>query len=125
MEQAIRHEGFALIDILQNRVPFNKRNTFHWYKEHVYALEDGYDPTDRLEAFRRSLEWGKRIPTGIFYINRRPTFEQGVPVILEKPLVQQPFSMAAVRLGNSPMVRIPSGFCTRPKSVNLRAVPLS
>ncbi len=93
MKQALKHEGFALIDILQNCVSFNKLNTFHWYKEHVYALEDDHDPTDRVEAFRRSLEWGERIPTGIFYINKRPTFEEGVPVIRKKPLVQQPFSM--------------------------------
>jgi len=97
MEQAIQHEGFALIDILQNCVSFNKLNTFHWYKEHVYALEEDYDPTDRIEAFRRSLEWGKRIPTGIFYISKRPTFEEGVPVIEEKPLVHQDFSMDDVR----------------------------
>jgi 2-oxoglutarate ferredoxin oxidoreductase subunit beta len=93
MKQAIRHEGFALIDILQNCVSFNKLNTFHWYKEHVYALEEDYDPTDRVEAFRRSLEWGDRIPTGIFYVNKRSTFEQEVPVIQINPLVQQPFSM--------------------------------
>ena len=94
MKKAIRHRGFALIDILQNCVSFNKLNTFHWYKEHVYALEDSFDPTNRLEAFQRSLEWGDRIPTGIFYINERKTFEEGVPVISERPLVQQPFSMA-------------------------------
>src|SRR5581483_3846795 len=34
-------------------------------------------------------------------------------------------SMAAVRFGISPMVRIPSGFTTSPKSVSLRAYPLS
>jgi 2-oxoglutarate ferredoxin oxidoreductase subunit beta len=93
MKQAIRHEGFALIDILQNCVSFNKLNTFHWYKERVYPLEENYDPSDRIEAFRRSLEWGDRIPTGIFYVNKRLTFEQEVPVIQNNPLVQQPFSM--------------------------------
>jgi 2-oxoglutarate/2-oxoacid ferredoxin oxidoreductase subunit beta len=97
MKQAIQHEGFALIDILQNCVSFNKLNTFHWYKEHVYSLEDDYDPTDRIEAFRRSLEWGERIPTGIFYKNNRATFEQGVPVIREKTLVQQSFALEAAK----------------------------
>jgi len=93
MKKAIQHEGFALIDILQNCVSFNKLNTFHWYKEHVYALEENYDPTNRIEAFRRSLEWGERIPTGIFYVNNRPTMEQRIPVIKNKPLVQQTFSV--------------------------------
>jgi 2-oxoglutarate ferredoxin oxidoreductase subunit beta len=88
--------NLCLIDILQNCISFNRLNTFHWYKEHVYELEDDHDPTDRIEAFRRSLEWGEKIPTGIFYINKRSTLEQDVPVIREKPLVQQFFSLETV-----------------------------
>ncbi|MBU0682612.1 MAG: 2-oxoacid:ferredoxin oxidoreductase subunit beta [Proteobacteria bacterium] len=89
IKEAIRHEGFAMVDILQNCVTFNKVNTFHWYKERAYELEAGYDPTDRVEAFRRSLEWGERIPTGIFYRNDRPSYEQGLTVLKEDPLVKQ------------------------------------
>jgi len=96
MKEAINHNGFALVDILQNCVSFNKVNTFHWYKERTYRLEEGYDPTDRVEAFRRSLEWGEKIPTGIFYRNERTTCEQRLPPIREAPLVKQPlFSQAA------------------------------
>jgi len=90
MKEAINHNGFALVDILQNCVSFNKEYTFHWYKERVYHLEDGYDPSDRVEAFRRSLEWGQRIPTGIFYRNERETCEQRLPPIRELPLASQP-----------------------------------
>jgi 2-oxoglutarate ferredoxin oxidoreductase subunit beta len=88
IKEAIRHEGFAMVDILQNCVTFNKINTFHWYKERAYELEAGYDPTDRVEAFRRSLEWGERIPTGIFYRNDRPSYEQGFTVLERDPLVK-------------------------------------
>ncbi|MEN8231682.1 MAG: 2-oxoacid:ferredoxin oxidoreductase subunit beta [Thermodesulfobacteriota bacterium] len=97
MEEALRHEGFALVDILQNCITFNRINTFHWYKERVYHLEDEYDPSDRIEAFKRSLEWGERIPVGIFYRNNRKTFEKGIPVIQESPLIKQPFSLDAVK----------------------------
>jgi 2-oxoglutarate ferredoxin oxidoreductase subunit beta len=90
IKEAIRYEGFAIVDILQNCVTFNKVNTFHWYKERTYALEEGYDQTDRVEAFRRSLEWGEKIPTGIFYRNQRPSFEHGMPVLRQTPLVKQP-----------------------------------
>jgi 2-oxoglutarate ferredoxin oxidoreductase subunit beta len=86
----------CLIDILQNCISFIRLNTFHWYKEHVYELKHDHDLTDRIGAFRRSLEWGEKIPTGIFYINKRSTLEQNVPVIREKPLEQQPFSMETV-----------------------------
>ncbi len=89
VKEAILHEGFALVDILQNCVSFNKVNTFHWYKERAYALEEGYDPTDQVEAFRRSLEWGEKIPTGIFFRNKRPSFESRLALLAEAPLVRQ------------------------------------
>jgi len=76
---ALEYKGFALIDILQNCVSFNKINTFHWYKEHTYFLEDGYDPGDRLKAFERALEWGERIPLGLFYRREKPSLEDKLP----------------------------------------------
>lgn len=98
MKEAINHKGFALVDILQNCVSFNEVNTFHWYKERVYRLEEGYDPTDRVEAFRRALEWGERIPTGIFYRNERPTCEERLPPLRQMSLARQPvFSPEAKR----------------------------
>ena len=35
--------------------------------------------------------------TGIFYINRQPTFEEGVPVIRERPLLKHSFSMETIK----------------------------
>jgi hypothetical protein len=57
IKEAVDHKGFSLIDILQNCISFNKVNTFHWYKERVYALEGDYDPYDRIEAFRSRLDF--------------------------------------------------------------------
>lgn len=97
MKEAINHNGFALVDILQNCVSFNKENTFHWYKDRVYRLEEGYDPVDRIEAFRRSLEWGQKIPTGIFYRNERETCEQRLPPIREMSLARQPVFLSEAK----------------------------
>ena len=97
MQAAIDHKGFALVDILQNCVSYNKVNTFHWYKDRVYRLEEGYDPSDRVEAFRRSLEWGERIPTGIFYRNDRESYEHRLLPLREMPLVNRPFSQERAR----------------------------
>ncbi|MDA8165242.1 MAG: 2-oxoacid:ferredoxin oxidoreductase subunit beta [Desulfobacteraceae bacterium] len=97
MSEAIRHKGFALIDILQPCVTFNRVNTFKWYGERVYRLEEGYDPADRAAAFERAREWGARIPIGILYRKERPLFEERVPVIRETPLVRQPFDFARVK----------------------------
>jgi len=97
MKAAITHKGFALLDILQPCVTFNKINTFKWYRDRVYKLEAEYDPTNRIKAFKKSLEWGDKIPNGIFYKNERKMLEEGVPAIQEKPLVRQGFSIDEVK----------------------------
>jgi 2-oxoglutarate ferredoxin oxidoreductase subunit beta len=72
--QAVRHPGFALVEILQPCVSFNRVNTVQWYRERVYELSDEYDPTNRGQAFDRVREWGERIPVGVFYRSARPAY---------------------------------------------------
>lgn len=88
---AIQHPGFALIDILQPCVTYNHVNTFQFYQTHLYKLEDdpGYDPKDRVAAFKRSLEWGDKIPIGLFYTCDRPVYEPNLPAAGGVPLVKQ------------------------------------
>jgi 2-oxoglutarate/2-oxoacid ferredoxin oxidoreductase subunit beta len=97
MTAAINHKGFALIDILQPCITFNRVNTFKYYRERVYHLEEEYDPTDRTAAFDRAREWGERIPTGVLYRHDRPLFEERVPVLAEAPLVKQPFHIEKIK----------------------------
>ena len=91
IKEGIRHKGFALIDILQPCVSFNRVNTFKWYSERVYKIErvSEYDAGDRLTAFSKAQEWGDRIPIGIIYRNQRPTLEEQIPAIADEPLVAQ------------------------------------
>ncbi len=89
MKEAVGHNGFALLDILQPCVTFNKINTFEWYKQRVYHIEPEHNPEDRVEAFRRALEWGDRIPLGIIFRNNRVPYEERIPIIKEMPLVRQ------------------------------------
>ena len=85
--QALHHTGYALVDILQPCVTFNRKNTYDWYRERIYNLQDeGYDLGDRVAAFRKSLEWGDRIPLGVFYRVRRPSYEQQVASLQEGPV---------------------------------------
>jgi 2-oxoglutarate ferredoxin oxidoreductase subunit beta len=91
MKAAILHKGFSLLDILQPCVIFNKINTYEWYRQRVYHIGPEYNPEDRMEAFKKALEWGDRIPVGIIYKNHRPILEERIPVIKNKPLVRQPF----------------------------------
>ncbi|AKB29362.1 2-oxoglutarate oxidoreductase, beta subunit [Methanosarcina siciliae T4/M] len=97
IKTAITHRGFSLLDILQPCVTFNKVNTFKWYRERIYKLEAEYDPYDRMKAFERALEWGEKIPNGIFYKKDKDTLEEMFLTIREEPLVRQKFSIEDVK----------------------------
>lgn len=97
MVEAMRSQGFALLDILQPCITFNKLNTFRWYQERVYRIDGGYDPADREAALRLALEFGDRIPSGVIYRQERATLEELVPAIAgREPLVRQPFDRECV-----------------------------
>ena len=83
----MEHKGYALVEILQPCVTFNRKNTYDWYRERAYSLqEEGYDPGDRVAAFQKALEWGDRIPLGVFYQTRRPSYEEQVVSLQEGPV---------------------------------------
>jgi 2-oxoglutarate ferredoxin oxidoreductase subunit beta len=91
IKEGITHKGFALIDILQPCPSFNHKNTFQWYRERVYKLEDesGYDPGDRKATLERAEEWGERIPIGIIYRKELPVYEDQLPALSKGPLTRQ------------------------------------
>jgi 2-oxoglutarate ferredoxin oxidoreductase subunit beta len=93
MKAAIVFPGYALVDILQPCVTFNKLNTYAWYKERVYHPE-GHDTGDWAAAMTLSRQWGDRIPLGIFYSVPRPTFESQLPALQGEPLALRPFNPA-------------------------------
>jgi 2-oxoglutarate ferredoxin oxidoreductase subunit beta len=91
--EALKHPGYALVDVLQPCVTWNRAYAYDYYNERVYKLEDepGYDPTDRTAAWEKAYEWGERIPIGIFYRGEPlPTYEEQVPALKAGPLVKQP-----------------------------------
>jgi 2-oxoglutarate ferredoxin oxidoreductase subunit beta len=96
IKAALQHKGFALVDILQPCVSFNKVNTFEWYKQRAYRLEAEHNPEDRVAAFQKALEWGDRIPIGVIFKNNRPTLEERIPVIKEKPLLKQSVDLSKI-----------------------------
>lgn len=91
--EALEHPGYALLDVLQPCVTFNRSYAYDYYNERVYKLEEepGYDPRDRTAAWEKAFEWGERIPIGIFYRGEPlPTYEEQVPALQAGPLVEQP-----------------------------------
>ena len=116
--QAIRHKGLSFLDVLQPCPTYNDINTRDWYagldmaKEaqerhsRIYKLEDtNFDPivhyaeeaelNERLsQALIKSLEWGNKIPIGIFYKNEIITpytmrLSDKIPNYLENPPAKQ------------------------------------
>lgn len=91
IKQGITHNGFALIDILQPCVSFNHRNTYSWYQERVYKLDQdtSYISNNIMAAFEKAQEWEDRIPIGIIYQAQLPVFENQLPALSKGSLVGQ------------------------------------
>jgi len=89
--EAVRHRGFSYIDVFQPCVTFNYLNTYEWFRQRIYKLEEeGHDHTDKRKALEKSLEWGNRIPIGIFYKEKRPTYRDNLPQVEGRPLTTMP-----------------------------------
>ena len=119
--QAVQHKGLSFLDVLQPCPTYNDLNTRDWYagtdlvdeaqKRHsrIYKLEDqGFEPVvhydsevevnEKLsQALIKSLEWGNKIPIGVFYKNGliSPYTERlndKIPNYLENPPAKQNIS---------------------------------
>ncbi len=125
--QAVKHKGLSFLDVLQPCPTYNDLNTRDWYagedlaKESVerhsriYKLEDShFDPVvhydDEIDeklaqALIKSLEWGNKIPTGIFYKNEiispfATRLTDKIPNYLENPPAKQNISKDGVPTTN-------------------------
>ena len=89
---AIAHKGFALVDVFSPCVTYNKHNTYPWFRERIYKLEDEkHDTSDFRLGMEKALEWGARIAIGLFYKIERPTYEDEEPALRSgKALCKQP-----------------------------------
>ena len=78
LKEAVRHKGYALVDIFHPCVSFNKINNFKWFKDNTYYLNENYDNTDKMEALKKAFETDK-FPLGVIYTNgKNKTFEENL-----------------------------------------------
>jgi len=63
--KAMAHKGYALVEILQPCVTYNKLNTYSWFKEKIYYLYSSHDPHDRIEDLKKASETEK-LPSASF-----------------------------------------------------------
>lgn len=87
MIKAIKHTGFAFLDILQPCVNFNKDQTIKWYQEKISEFEGPLSLEQATKLAREKDSLG----IGLFYEGKRPAYHQEVST-LEKPLVKQSIS---------------------------------
>lgn len=66
IKKAIQHEGYALVDVFQPCVVFNHQNTFQWFKEHTYYLDETHDASDKMKALELAFA-EEQYPLGILY----------------------------------------------------------
>jgi len=91
LKEAIKHRGYALIDLLCPCVTFNRVNTYQWYKENSYYIDDTHDPYDQVKAIKLALN-SSRLALGILYKNpNRQPYSENVRVYSEdkRPLYQR------------------------------------
>ena len=92
MKQAIRYKGYALVDIMQPCVSFNKTNTYAWYNERVYMLDENYDSSDKLLAIKKAMEFTDKIPIGVIFKEEKPSFNEKNSVLKDsKPLIDRKY----------------------------------
>ncbi len=94
-EQAIDHKGFALVDVFSPCVTYNKINTYAWFKERVYKLEDRkHDASDFKRALETAWQWGNEIPIGVFYQAEQERYEALDVGLKQGPLVKRKLGMS-------------------------------
>ncbi|MBM4401795.1 MAG: 2-oxoacid:ferredoxin oxidoreductase subunit beta [Candidatus Cloacimonetes bacterium] len=93
---AISHPGFAVVDVLQPCVIFNKVNTFEFFQKRIEKIE----PRQTFnEAFKKATQWPSgpdaestqdtKIPIGIFYAKPRSTLESQLPQLAQSALAKK------------------------------------
>lgn len=88
---AMQHKGFAVVNILQPCVTFNKVNTYGYYFEKTYQLEPEYDPTNFQAALQKCSEpMSEKFPIGILYDKNIATYTDEVASLETGPLVTSP-----------------------------------
>ena len=90
IEMAMKHQGFAIVEVLQPCPSFNKDMTMEWLKDRVYKL-DNNDGLSKEEAMK-VLADEDRLATGVIYRNHdRKAYHQENPQ-METPILDHEIS---------------------------------
>lgn len=94
---AIQHEGFALVDVFQPCITFNKLNTFGYFNQRIYDLQKtGHDKSDYKAALEKAHE-EEKLPIGIFYQKESKSYEEQLPKTDTLPITKHDLSKISVQ----------------------------
>ncbi len=99
LKAAIKHKGYALVDVFHPCVSFNKVNNYKWFKNNTYTIDEKHDKTDLEAAFKLTLK-KEKLPLGIFYQeDGKKTFEEHLDAYTDnkKPLYQRKVDLKKVK----------------------------
>ena len=65
-----------MVDIFQPCVVFNKQNTYQWFKQNTYYLNEEHDQSNRSKAFEIAFDMSKLALGVIYQETGRKTYEQ-------------------------------------------------
>jgi 2-oxoglutarate ferredoxin oxidoreductase subunit beta len=86
-EEAIQHEGFALVNTFSPCVTFNKLLTYQWYREHLVTIDGEkvqHDPSNKQLAMQRVLE-GKTYQGLLYQEKGRRSADHAIKAVADAP----------------------------------------
>ena len=90
IKAGIKHKGFSIVNILQPCVTFNKINTYKYYLQRVYKLDENYRKNDLKAAMQKGLEMNEeKFPLGVIYQVEKPSYTDQLPQLSEQTLVNK------------------------------------
>jgi len=96
--EALRHRGFALLNILSPCVSFNKVNTFQWFKQRAGPIGPEHDAADFQAALNLAGQGEDTLPTGIFYRTSRPVFGAHLTALRGKAIAMRTLAFTPERV---------------------------
>ncbi len=95
VKQAILHKGYALVDVFQPCIVFNKQNTYQWFKENTYYLDETHEKGNRSKALDIAFNMEKMALGVIYQAAEKPSYETLVRAGAE-PLYKTPLDTGAL-----------------------------
>ncbi len=98
IKQAINHRGFSVVNILQPCVTFNKLQTYQYYLQRTFDLDENHNKTDlkSVLSFVQKAYEEERFPLGVLYQVEKPVYTDFLQVLKDSTLVDKEKDTKAV-----------------------------